>query len=65
MDSPLIDDKELARITGTSVSMWQKRRVTGNTPPFIKIGKVCRYRLSDVEDWLRTRERKNTSQEAA
>jgi predicted DNA-binding transcriptional regulator AlpA len=57
----LIDEKELARRTGISASTWSKRRLTGDTPAFIKVGKSCRYRWSTVQAWLATRERKSTN----
>ena len=48
----LIDENELARRTGISASTWAKRRTSGFTPNFFKIGKNCRYLWSDVLAWL-------------
>ncbi len=49
---PLIDENELERRTGVSASTWSKRRKSGHTMPFYKIGKNIRYRWSDVVAWL-------------
>lgn len=48
----LIDENELERRTGVSASTWAKRRTSGHTPPFMKIGKNVRYLWSDVLAWL-------------
>jgi predicted DNA-binding transcriptional regulator AlpA len=49
---PLLDDHELERITGRARSTWQKARLTGDGPPFIRLGRLVRYRRCDVERWL-------------
>ena len=50
----LIDEKELARLTGIKPATLAKWRATGEGPPYFKLG--CRYRLSAVEQWLAQRE---------
>ena len=57
----LLSDKDLERITGRSRSSWQKDRLTGGGIPFIRVGRLVRYRLSDVEEWLRSRTLRSTS----
>lgn len=57
----LIDEKELAKRTGISASTWSKRRLSGDTPPYIKIGKSCRYDWAKATEWLLQRERRSTS----
>jgi predicted DNA-binding transcriptional regulator AlpA len=52
----LIDEKELARITGIKHSTWAKWRANDEGPPYFKLGRLCRYRLSAVEDWIAARE---------
>lgn len=63
----LIDTDELARRTNTAAISWAKRRMRGtpHTPPYVKLGRSVRYRWSDVEMWLATRERQSTSQSAS
>ena len=56
IEAPLLDDKDLARITGIKPSTWAKWRAKGEGPPYFKLGRLCRYRLSAVEHWLETRE---------
>lgn len=56
-----IDTRELAKITGISKSTWDKRRLTGDTPPYIKLGRSVRYRLTIAMSWLEKRSRSSTS----
>lgn len=57
----LLTTKEVATLTGLSVSFFNKRRIYGGGPKFLrlnansKIGAI-RYRLSDVLEWLSARE---------
>lgn len=57
----LLTTKEVATLTGLSVSFFNKRRIYGGGPKFLrlnansKIGAI-RYRLCDVLDWLAARE---------
>ncbi|HEY8381999.1 MAG TPA: transcriptional regulator [Microvirga sp.] len=60
-----VDVKGLAAITGISASTWNKRRLTGDTPPFAKVGKSVRYHIPTVKDWLEARSRRSTSDTAA
>lgn len=53
---------DLADYTGISVSTWNKRRLTGETPPFCSIGRTVRYKRSDVDDWMQARRRQSTSE---
>ncbi|MAU68438.1 hypothetical protein [Hyphomonas sp.] len=66
MLSEIIDTNELARRTGTGATTWAKRRMLGHphTPPFVKLGRSVRYRWSDVEAWLESRQRNSTSEAA-
>ena len=58
----LIDTSELARRTRTGCSTWAKRRMTGDTPKFIKIGRSVRYSWRDVQNWLAEQSRSSTSE---
>jgi predicted DNA-binding transcriptional regulator AlpA len=49
---PLLDDRDLEKITGRARSTWQKSRLTGEGPPFIRLGRLVRYRASEFEAWL-------------
>jgi hypothetical protein len=47
-----IDENELARRLGCSVQKLQGDRRNGNGCPWIKIGRLVRYRVTDVEAWI-------------
>jgi predicted DNA-binding transcriptional regulator AlpA len=66
MHDEWIDTVELAQRTRTAEVSWAKRRMAGGdaTPKFSKIGRNVRYRWSDVEAWLETRQRQSTSEAA-
>lgn len=48
----LLDDRGVERLTGRARSTLQKDRVAGTGIPFVKIGRLVRYRQSDVERFL-------------
>jgi hypothetical protein len=50
----LISDRELSRVTGRSRSALQKDRLKGDGVPFVKVGRLVRYRPSDVQTYLAT-----------
>jgi predicted DNA-binding transcriptional regulator AlpA len=52
-----VDPKGWEALTGISKSTWAKRRRTGDTPPFIKLGKSVRYPVRAGLDWLARRQR--------
>ncbi|MDH5510906.1 MAG: hypothetical protein OEZ32_11215, partial [Nitrospinota bacterium] len=52
--------KQSVRQFGGS-SLMNKFRLNGDGPRFIKIGASVRYRLSDIDIWIESRERANTS----
>lgn len=54
-DSPFIDEKQLCaelRISSVTATKWRAKAVG---PPFIKVGRLVRYRRTDVEAWLLSR----------
>jgi predicted DNA-binding transcriptional regulator AlpA len=52
MLDPLLSDREVKRITGRARSTLQKDRVTGRGIPFVRLGRLVRYRQSDVTAFL-------------
>jgi excisionase family DNA binding protein len=58
----LLDDKQAAKyltVTPGTLSVW---RSTGRYAlPFVKVGRMVRYRLSDLDEWLATRSRETGS----
>jgi excisionase family DNA binding protein len=51
-DLELLDDHEVARLTGRARSTLQKDRMRGGGIPFVRLGKLVRYRRADVGNWL-------------
>jgi hypothetical protein len=57
------DTSELARRTRTSESYWNKLRVAGDGPPYVKVGRLVRYIPRAVDTWLSSQTRSSTSAE--
>src|SRR5215468_943696 len=53
--SPFIDEKQLCADLGISSVTATKWRAKAAGPPFIKVGRLVRYRRTDVEAWLASR----------
>jgi hypothetical protein len=51
MDQLLTED-DVSRVTGRAVSTLQKDRCVGGGIPFIRVGRLVRYRASDLETYL-------------
>jgi hypothetical protein len=49
---PLLDDHDVERITGRARSTLQKDRVLGTGIPFVRVGRLVRYRQADVSAYL-------------
>lgn len=47
-----VDERQAALITGFSVKGLQQRRWLGKPPTYLKIGRLIRYRISDLEKFL-------------
>ena len=58
----LLTTAEVAERLRVSQSFLAKARVTGVGPRFIKVGRSCRYRISDLESYERSRARTSTSE---
>lgn len=60
MNNPLgslLNEYDVARITGLSVASVRRWRQLRQGPPFLKIGSAVRYRPQDVTSWLEARPR--------
>jgi predicted DNA-binding transcriptional regulator AlpA len=59
----LLSTRELAALTGLSTQFFEIGRVRGYGPRFIKLSqRNCRYRRSDVVEWLEGRTFQRTSE---
>jgi predicted DNA-binding transcriptional regulator AlpA len=52
MLDPLLSVRDVQEITGRARSTLQKDRVIGSGIPFIRIGRLVRYRQSDVRAYI-------------
>ncbi len=49
----LLDETETSKIVGLAVSTLKNDRSLGQTKiKYVKLGRLIRYRLSDIEDYL-------------
>ena len=53
----LLNEHDVARITGLSVASVRRWRLLRQGPPYLKIGSAVRYRREHVASWLETRPR--------
>jgi predicted DNA-binding transcriptional regulator AlpA len=65
MDTLTVDTEGASRHLGLAVSTLEKMRVYGDGPPFVKLGRSVRYRISDLEAYLAGRVVESTSQKVA
>lgn len=59
----LLNEQQVAQRQGRSVRTLQNQRVQGGGIPYFKLGRVVRYRLSDVVEWEDARRFSSTSEE--
>ena len=52
MSSRLMTSKEVAEYLRISESLINSYRAEGIGPVYLKMGKLVRYRLEDVEEWM-------------
>jgi hypothetical protein len=61
----LLLTSQLAEMTNEPPQRWRARRVSGDGPPFQKIGRRAFYSETDVREWLAARRVTNTAQARA
>jgi len=52
---------DAASYCGMAKSTLEKLRVTGDGPPYLKIGRTVVYDAADLDEWLATKRRNSTS----
>lgn len=55
---------EAASFVGLSESTLNHYRVTGDGPPYFKLGRLVRYDRAQLEAWARSDQRQSTSEAA-
>jgi predicted DNA-binding transcriptional regulator AlpA len=61
----LLDDREVSQIIGRARSSLQKDRLVGGGIPFVKVGRLVKYRQSDVAAFLAALPARRSTSEAA
>lgn len=51
----LLNEHDVARITGLSVASVRRWRLLRQGPKYLKIGSSVRYRSQDIDAWLASR----------
>jgi predicted DNA-binding transcriptional regulator AlpA len=51
----LLNEHDVARITGLSVASVRRWRLLKQGPRYLKIGAAVRYKAEDIAKWLETR----------
>jgi predicted DNA-binding transcriptional regulator AlpA len=65
VDKLLRTEDLAAMTTDEPPQRWRARRVSGDGPPFVKIGRRAYYLESDVNQWIADRRCTNTAQARA
>jgi predicted DNA-binding transcriptional regulator AlpA len=56
---------DAADYLGYAESTLEKKRLTGDGPPFIRLGRVIVYDTRDLDNWLAGRRARSTSEPTA
>lgn len=59
---PILDPHGAANHLGLKVTTLADMRVRGVGPRFLKVGRLVRYRMADLEAWLASRTYQSTSE---
>ena len=51
----LLDEHEVARVTGLSVASVRRWRLLRQGPKYLKLGAAVRYKPKDVTAWIESR----------
>ncbi len=58
----MFDTRGAAKYVGSTKSTLEKLRVFGGSPIYIKLGRKVIYRREDLDTWINTKRRSNTSE---
>jgi len=61
--SQFLKRQEAANFLNVKKSSLEAWAVRGGGPAFVKFGRAVRYRISDLEQWVESRVRQNTSEQ--
>lgn len=57
----LLTPTQAAEVLAVGTQTLAKWRCYGDGPKFIQVGRLCRYRSSDLNEWIERNARKHTS----
>ena len=58
----LLNQHETAEMLGVSVRTLERLRVLGTGPRYCRVGRLVRYRVCDLEEWVCNSIQKSTSE---
>jgi hypothetical protein len=58
----LLTPQEVAIRLQVSLSFLAKARMSGNGPPYIRVGRSVRYAEASLSQWMKSRQRISTSE---
>jgi len=50
--SQSLKEGDAALYINTTVAYLRRRRLMGGGPPFVRLGRMIRYRIQDLDEWL-------------
>jgi len=53
LPKPTLNCADAAKYVGLSVWWMKQARRTGRGPAYLRIGRTIRYRVDDLDDWIR------------
>lgn len=53
--------QEAAEYVGSTRSTFEKLRLTGDGPPYSKLGHIVVYARDDLDSWVKSKRRRSTS----
>ena len=65
MEITTLDTDGAAARIGLSAKTLTNKRVAGDGPPFVKMGRSVRYRVADLDAWMAARVINSTSERVA
>ena len=60
----LLNQSQVSKFLGTTEKFLEARRVRGGGPPFVRVGRLVRYRPDDLENFIVANIRYSTKQES-
>jgi predicted DNA-binding transcriptional regulator AlpA len=58
----LLNQKQAAHVLGLSVRTLERHRVAGTGPRWVRLGRLVKYRQSDLTAWIESNVRASTSE---